>query len=169
MTEPIYRLAAPEEVPAIADLWLAFQREHNARFIRQVRVTKYNRERIVEHFGKLVGNCQLWVVVAEDALVGFAAVAPNRHPIDLFYASAAVSDLYLLPVWRGRGWGRTLLERVVADIEARGLHAVTISYLAGNPAGDMYKASGFRPFSQMLIRPLADGMVKTGPEYPAEG
>jgi GNAT superfamily N-acetyltransferase len=156
-------------VPAIAELWLSFQREHNARFIRQVRVTKHNRERIVEHFGKLVGNRQLWAVAADGALVGFAAIAPNRHPIDLFYASAAVSDLYLLPAWRGRGWGRALLERVVADIEARGLHAVTISYLAGNPAGDMYESSGFRPFSHMLIRPLVEGMVKTGPEYPAEG
>lgn len=168
MSEPYIRLAAEAEVEAIADLWLTFQREHNARFIRQVRVTKYNRDRIVEHFSKLVGNRQLWAVEAEGAPVGFAAVAPNRHPIDLFYASAAISDLYLLPAWRGRGWGKALLESVVADIEARGLHAVTITVLAGNPAADMYRASGFQPMSTTLIRPLVDGMVKTGPEYPDE-
>lgn len=164
MTE--IRHARPEEAGLVADLWARFQREHNGRYVRQVRQTRANRDCIAAHFAKLAGQRQLWVVEAEAALVGFAAVVPNLPKVDLYYASAALTDLWVDPSWRGHGLGRALIDRVVEEVAERGLHAVTLTVMAGNPARELYRSAGFRPFSETLVLPLVPGMVRTGPAYP---
>lgn len=166
MTTSTIRHARPPEAGAVADLWLRFQREHNARYVRQVRQTRRNRDVVADHFELLAGQRQLWVVEADGVLVGFAAVSPNLPKVELCYASAALTDLWVDPAWRGRGIARALIDRVRAEVADRGLHALTISVMAGNPARDLYQRAGFQPFSEMLVMPLVPGMVKTGPDYP---
>lgn len=166
MPEPTIRHALPTEAGAVADLWLRFQREHNARYVRQVRQTRGNRDAVAAHYEKLTGQRQLWVAEAAGALVGYAAVSPNLVRVELYYASAALTDLWVEPAWRGRGLGRALIDRVAGEVAERGLHALTISVMAGNPAREMYRRAGFRPFTETLVMPLVPGMVKTGPGYP---
>ena len=169
MVDPSIRLAVPAEAEACADLWLAFQREHNRRYVRTVRLTRANRAAMAAHFAKLQAVDQLWVVVDAGRAVGFAAVSPNLPKIDVAYSSAALTDLWLDPPYRGRGLGRRLIDRVVADVAARGLDAVTISVQAGNPARRLYRAAGFQPLSETLIMPVVAGAVRTGPGYVADG
>lgn len=166
MSTPVIRHARPAEAGAIADLWLAFQREHNARYVRQVRLTRGNRDAIADHYLQLAGQRQLWVAEAAGALVAFAAVTPNLPKVELFYASAALTDLWVAPSHRGSGLGRALIARVSQEVAERGLHALTISVMAGNPARELYRRAGFQPFSETLVMPLVPGMVKTGPDYP---
>lgn len=168
MTDPTIRLARPDEAEALSHMWLAFQREHNARYVRYVRQTKENRAQVAVHFGKLAGQAQLWVATVDDAPVGYAAVVPNLPQVDLFWVSAALTDLWIEPAFRNRGLGRALIDRVRADVAARGLHALTINVMAGNPARAMYRRAGFQPFTEKLVMPLAPGMVKTGPDYPED-
>lgn len=163
---PDIRHATPAEAAPVADLWLRFQREHNGRYVRQVRQTRANRDCIAAHYEKLAGQRQLWVVEADGALVGFAAVVPNLPKVDLYYASAAITDLWVEPAWRGHGLGRALIDRVVGEVAERGLHAVTLTVMAGNPARELYREAGFQPFSESMILPLVPGMVRTGPGYP---
>ena len=58
---------------------------------------------VAEHDGALVGVVGLEVCCAEHALLRSTAVDPE---------------------WRGRGLGRVLVERAIADAESRGFHAL---------------------------------------------
>ena len=160
------RPAHPAEADATAAMWLAFQKEHNARYVRQVRQTRQNRELVAEHHAKLAAQGQLWVAEAAGALVAYAAVSPNLPKVDMYWASAALTELWVDPAHRGQGLGRRLIDRVRDDVAARGLHALTITVMAGNPAKALYREAGFRPFNETLVMPLVPGMVKTGPGYP---
>jgi ribosomal-protein-alanine N-acetyltransferase len=49
------------------------------------------------------------------------------------------------PAHRGRGIGRTLLERFIAGAEARGAVRLFLEMRDGNPADSLYRAAGFEP------------------------
>jgi ribosomal protein S18 acetylase RimI-like enzyme len=155
-TSPLHvRLARPGEAAAAADLWLSFMREHNARHGKLVRATQRNRRAMEAHLARLTEVGQVWVLEAPEGLVGFAAVVPNLAEVDLFEASAALTDLYVEPARRGQGWGRALLEAVTHDVASRGLDALTLRVAVGNPARAMYLAAGFEVRTETLVLPLA--------------
>lgn len=162
--QPTIRLATAEDVPAVADLWVEFQREHNRKHLRGPRLTRANRERMVAHLLDLVPLRQLYVLDA-GTIGGFAAIVANVPKIDMHYAAANISDLYVTPALRGQGHGKALLKTAIGEIRSRGLHAVTIGVLAGNTrARELYRAMGFLPKQESLILPLDDEFIKFGPE-----
>ena len=67
-----------------------------------------------------------------------------------FFLSRAVLDeeeLLLIavdPACRGKGLGAALLERFVADAQARGSRRLFLEMRRGNPAGALYERRGFR-------------------------
>jgi GNAT superfamily N-acetyltransferase len=142
-------------------MWLAFMREHNATYGPLVRLTQRNRAAVETHLARLIEVGQLWVWEVEGTLVGYAAVVPNLSEVDLFEASAALSDLYVVPCWRGRGGGRSLLAAVRRDVAARGLDALTLKVATGNPARAMYTAEGFTPRTETLVLSLREGPTRS--------
>ncbi|MEB3328426.1 MAG: GNAT family N-acetyltransferase [Candidatus Sericytochromatia bacterium] len=135
-------------------MWLSFMREHNAAYGPVVRLTQRNRRAMEGHLERLIEVGQLWVWEAEGDLVGYAAVVPNLAEVELFEASAALTDLYVAPNWRGRGGGRSLLDAVGREVAARGLDALTLKVATGNPARAMYLEAGFKPRTETLALPL---------------
>lgn len=75
-------------------------------------------------------------VVAEsgDEVVGVAGLEVSRD--NALLRSVAVAD-----AWRSRGLGRALVERVIAEAESRGLHAL---YLLTTTAERYFPSFGFR-------------------------
>ncbi|MEB3195755.1 MAG: GNAT family N-acetyltransferase [Candidatus Sericytochromatia bacterium] len=152
----------------MAELWLALHREHLRGPSRQVRATRRNRELAQSHLRQLATLKQVWVLASRADVLGYAAAVPNLSPVEMCFSSAAVTDLYLRPEWRGKGWGRRLLRRALADIRRRGLDAVTISVAHDSPARNLYTAEGFTPWMETLLQRF-DGPVPSrlvAPEAP---
>ena len=110
----------------------------------------------------MLARCAEWdgaVMVAEEdgAVVGFICVwarVPPDDPSEVRF-SAHVSDLVVLPAWRGRGIGRALLARGEAYARSRGAERLRIGVLAKNEdARRLYAASGFREVYVLLTKPL---------------
>jgi amino-acid N-acetyltransferase len=74
------------------------------------------------------------VAESEGAIVGTAA-------IEVCCDNALLRSVAVAPEWRSRGLGRALVTRVIADAEARGLHAL---YLLTTTAEHYFPSFGFR-------------------------
>jgi amino-acid N-acetyltransferase len=81
---------------------------------------------VAESEGQLVGVIGL-EVCSENALLRSAAVAPG---------------------WRGRGLGRALVQRIIADAEAQGINAL---YLLTTTAEHYFPSFGFHPTSREAV------------------
>lgn len=159
------RKAKASEVDAITQLWLAFQREHNRKHQRMVRETRENCARVARHVADLVPLGQALVLVEGPEVLGFALIVANLPRVDLYYATASVSDLYVVPAARGQGWGRKLLQAAIKAIQAKGLHGAMIGVHVGNHhARNLYRELGFRPQQELLILPFEGAPIKFGPE-----
>jgi amino-acid N-acetyltransferase len=82
-------------------------------------------------------------VVAESGgeLVGVAGLEPCRD--NALLRSVAVAD-----GWRSRGVGRALVERVIAEAESRGIHAL---YLLTTTAERWFPSFGFRTIAREAV------------------
>ena len=110
----------------------------------------------------MFARCAEWdgaVFVAEEdgAVVGFVCVwarVPPDDPSEL-RSYAHVSDLVVLPAWRGRGIGRALLARGETYARTRGAERLRIGVLARNEgARRLYLTSGFREVYVLLTKAL---------------
>lgn len=80
-----------------------------------------------------VGKAQIVVVDGEDA--GWIELAQGDDEID-------IKGIYLLPAFQGRGVGRMILKRVIAQGNAEAL-SVRLSVAKINPARRLYERLGF--------------------------
>ena len=85
-------------------------------------------------------------VVAEDAgeIVGVAGV----EPCGLTGEHALLRSVAVAPSWRTRGLGRSLVTRVIADAEARGVKAL---YLLTTTAEGYFPTFGFTVTSRTTV------------------
>jgi ribosomal protein S18 acetylase RimI-like enzyme len=99
------------------------------------------------------------VFVAEEggAVVGFVCVwarVPPDDPSEV-RSCAHVSDLVVLPAWRGRGIGHALLARGEAYARTRGAERLRIGVMARNEgARRLYVTRGFREVYVLLTKAL---------------
>ena len=83
----------------------------------------------------------LVVADAEGELVGVAGLESCSE--NALLRSVAVAD-----GWRSRGIGRALVERVIAEAESRGIHAL---YLLTTTAERWFPSFGFRPTTRDAV------------------
>ena len=88
-----------------------------------------------------------FVALSDGQAVGavwirFAAAAQKGYG----FVRADVPELTLavLPAFRGRGIGTALLARMLAELRAADLEAVSLSVARSNPARSLYERQGFR-------------------------
>jgi N-acetylglutamate synthase-like GNAT family acetyltransferase len=74
------------------------------------------------------------VAESDGAIVGSAALEVCRD-------NALLRSVAVVPEWRSRGLGRALVNRVIADAEARGIRAL---YLLTTTAEHYFPSFGFR-------------------------
>ena len=87
--------------------------------------------------GQLEQGYRYYFAVAEGRRVGFLAFYPRGNALYL-------SKLYLLRQERGRGYGRAMMDFVVASARAQGLEAVELNVNKRNETTRIYEKMGFR-------------------------
>jgi RimJ/RimL family protein N-acetyltransferase len=96
------------------------------------------REFVLENIAK--GNPQ-FVAVADDDVVGWCDVVRLSRPI---HAHAGVLGMGMLPAYRGRGYGRKLIETTLHAAQLAGFRRVELAVHADNPrAIALYERIGF--------------------------
>lgn len=100
------------------------------------------------------------ILVAEIAgdLAGFAAAqarVPYEEVDDPPGTFALISDLAVLPPYRHRGLGQSLIKAVEDFCRSQGATELHIGVLATNmPARALYQAQGFKPHFELLAKRL---------------
>lgn len=101
------------------------------------------------------------VLVAEadiGGLVGFVSCLVEDDLLERDRRGAWIEDLVVAAAWRGRGVGRSLIERAVAFATTQGAHRVRISARVENAdAIAMYEHLGFAPSLVTLERAIDRG------------
>ena len=100
---------------------------------------------------------------AGDTPVGFALFFPNYSTF-LGKPGLYLEDLFVLPDWRGRGFGRALLTHVARIAVERGCGRFEWSVLDWNePAIGFYKSLGAAPLEGWSIfRMTGDALARLG-------
>ncbi|MGD6818320.1 ribosomal protein S18-alanine N-acetyltransferase [Metabacillus sp. 84] len=79
---------------------------------------------VAEHDHKVIGYCGIWLIVDE----------------------AQITNIAILPEYRGNGFGETLLKKAMKEAKKRGARQLSLEVRLSNyPAQELYKKLGFRP------------------------
>ncbi|MGH7645393.1 MAG: GNAT family N-acetyltransferase [Gemmatimonadales bacterium] len=88
----------------------------------------------------------VWPYGRRAEIVGFCHVTASRDPDADPRTVAEIPSLHVLPHLRGRGLGRALLDRALAELRRRGYAECTLWVLEENrPAQAFYEKLGWRP------------------------
>lgn len=149
MDSPTIRPYRPEDDPAIERCFVElqdFERSLGANRVPGATIAARYRRLLLAHCREADGA----LFVAEDGgdVVGFVAVFAHEDSHDMIEAAsehAHLSDIVVLPAYRGLGFGRALLQRAEAYARARGATALTLDVLVANAsAHSLYHSDGFR-------------------------
>lgn len=96
-------------------------------------------------------NAEVIFAVEDGKEVGFALFFHNFSTF-LGRAGLYLEDLYVLPEFRGKGYGKALLQKLAAIAVERGCGRLEWSCLDWNqPSIDFYKALGAEPMSDWTV------------------
>jgi ribosomal protein S18 acetylase RimI-like enzyme len=137
------RSARVGDVEQLVLFWqdLVAQTPHLATRIRRNRV---NRAAVANHLLSLLDHEQVVVGAVEGQLAGYVSMVAHLTPLEEKWAAATISDLYVQPIYRGKGIGKALVNDAIARIRARGLNGVTLQVNPQNTAAlALYHRLGF--------------------------
>ncbi len=144
--EFLYRVYAGTRQEELAQLdWDAVQKEAFLRMQFEAQAQYYAENYI---------GAQFQVVLLDDTPVGRLYVARWAKEI-------RIMDIALLPEYRSRGVGSTLLKELLAEGQARGL-PVTIHVERLNPALRLYDRLGFRLAEDKGVHYLLEWAPRVG-------
>jgi ribosomal protein S18 acetylase RimI-like enzyme len=133
-------------------------------FERRLEPNRVDGERIASLYRQyLLDRCEQTdgtIIVAEDngAVVGFVAVFAHLDSESLIETTtdyAYISDLVVLPAYRGHGIGRALLQHAESFAKDHGAKIVKVDVLIANVvAHELYRAIGFQDHEVRLIKVL---------------
>jgi ribosomal protein S18 acetylase RimI-like enzyme len=151
VTEPTFTLGGAELIDGLEELWLALF-EHHRRGLPDLpyhRPETSWRIRRSEYLRWLAHPLAFVLVAyAGSTPVGYAMVEIVDGPEDTWVTGDRIAELQTLslaPEWRGRGLGTTLLDRVDAELAARGVRDLMLAVVAGNDGAErFYQRRGLR-------------------------
>lgn len=148
----------PEDVDdALKELWLGLAHEMFE----------------IEHFVlPLEANADKWVSFVRDGLakktsflivakfgnkpVGFAfSTVYGEHPLKVSELVGTINDVYVLPMFRGKGIGKKLIIETLNKMRDNGVKAVRLTVLIENKAAiKLYEKLGFKLYQHGMIKAL---------------
>lgn len=131
------RAARREDLPALADLVLAFG-------------TEFDDKPDPGHEGRMAHamDADTTFLLAGEPPVGFVAFS-TRRPYWSARPEAHVDDLFVLPEQRGRGLGRALLRAAIATAREQGSGHLELTTTEEDvAAAALYRAEGLRETEQ---------------------
>jgi L-amino acid N-acyltransferase YncA len=137
---PSIRPATPADIPAITRIYAHAVRHGTASFELEPpdEPEMARRQRAM-----LDGGHPYLVTEVDGAVAGYAYAGPYRaRPA---YRFSVENSIYIAPDMHRRGLGRVLLDRLIAECEARGyrLMIAVIGDSAQTPSIELHRAAGF--------------------------
>ena len=121
-------------------------------------------EKMVESYLLLLfERCRRWagqilVALDNDSVAGLVAVltkVPPEEPNEVQHEHAYITDLVVLPRYRGLGLGRSLLEHAENLARKSGATILRVDVLAKNSkAHDLYEHFSFQDFTIQMVKQL---------------
>jgi ribosomal protein S18 acetylase RimI-like enzyme len=161
MNTPQIRAAAPGDLEAIGRLGALLVGEHHHFDERRfIAATPDTPRAYASYLGTQLANSKVVILVADHdgKVVGYAyAGMEGWDYMQLRGPAGALYDLVVDPAFRGHGIGRVLLERVIAELGARGAPRVVLSTAEQNNAAQrLFARAGFRRTMIEMTRELDD-------------
>lgn len=158
-SRPTIDHASRDDLEAVTELWVRLareQREHDS-YVR----AEANRETMRETLAAHQVTDGLLVARAGGRIVGFASVSLERGSLELEATRGLLSNVYVVPAYRGRGVGTALLEAAEAELADRGAEVVILEVMARNEAARrFYDRHGYDAYRVGMERSLADDHSK---------
>ena len=156
---PVIRAAAPGDLEVIGRLGALLVEEHHGFDGRRfIAATPDTPRAYASYLGTQLANQKVVVLVAEQdgKVVGYAyAGVEGWDYMQLRGPAGALYDIVVDPSYRGRGIGGALLERMIAELAARGAPRVVLSTAEQNGAAQrLFARAGFRPTMIEMTREL---------------
>jgi phosphinothricin acetyltransferase len=141
MTEVSIRPATPADIPAITRIYAHAVRHGTASFELEPpdEAEMTQRQRTL-----LDGGFPYLVATRDGAVLGYAYAGPYRaRPA---YRFSVENSVYVAAEAHRRGAGRALMDRLIAESEARGyrLMIAVIGDSAQTPSIELHRAAGFK-------------------------
>lgn len=127
MSEVIIRPYCPGDLGSCRALWVELVRHHRAIYEDPTIGGDDPGLHFDRHLAR-VGPEHLWVAECRGQVVGLVGLILGQEG----EAEAEVEPVVVAPAYRGRGIGRLLVERVIAEARAQGAHLLTIVPAARN-------------------------------------
>ncbi len=89
------------------------------------------------------GFSKIAVIEEDGKIVGFSK-------IDLDPKCGYLAYLVILKEYRGKGFGKSLLDWAMNSFRSAGIKAVELKVIAGNEAVHLYEKYGFKPRAQIM-------------------
>jgi phosphinothricin acetyltransferase len=141
MTSPTIRAATPQDIPAITRIYAHAVRYGTASFEidppDEAEMARRQRALIDGGYPYIVGE-------SDGAVAGYAYAGPYRTRPAYYWS--VENSIYVDPGMQRRGIGRALLDRLVAEAQARGFRQMiaVIGDSAQTPSIELHRAAGFR-------------------------
>jgi GNAT superfamily N-acetyltransferase len=150
MSDAALRPALPGDVSALLELQCAYYAEDGYPFVASIAHDTWN----VLLSDAALGSA--WVVEAQSAVVGYV-VLTLCYSLEYRGRDAFIDELYVAPLWRGRGLGRRALEVVEAACIRLGVKALHLEIERDKPrALALYRQWGFADHQRALMTKRMD-------------
>jgi ribosomal protein S18 acetylase RimI-like enzyme len=162
MTSLVIRAAVPGDLEAIGRLGALLVGEHHGFDERRfIAATPDTPRGYASYLGTQLTDDKVIILVAEQdgVVVGYTyAGMEGWDYMQLRGPAGALYDIVVDPPSRGSGIGRALLERVIAELAARGAPRVVLSTAEQNVAAQrLFERAGFRRTMIEMTRELGGG------------
>ncbi|MBE7178579.1 MAG: GNAT family N-acetyltransferase [Mucilaginibacter polytrichastri] len=136
------RDAAPEDAALIRKLaeetwWPAYSPILEKEQIRFMLDELYDEARLETQI--ILGEQTYILLTEDDRALGFAAYAPRTEDPEIY----KLHKIYCLPETRGKGYGRLLLDEVIARVKNSGKKSLDLNVNRYNPSKGFYEKMGF--------------------------
>ena len=161
MTTPTIRPQLPADQAALRQAFIELQEVeralHDSRRPGPEIATAYiawMEQQVAENRG------EVFVAEADGAFLGFVACWVERNS-DIIETPDSnvfgyISDICVMPQWRGRGIAAALLSAAEAHLAGSGVARIRLGALAGNRAAlSAYRKQGFAPYEIVLEKRVA--------------
>jgi RimJ/RimL family protein N-acetyltransferase len=126
--------------------WVSLRKSEN-QFHREYRLTKQNKAIVLEEFKRRIINGLVYKIVEPETQQwsGFLALSVDSTSLDKFYFSVSLTDIYLRPVYRGRGLMREAISSCAQKLEEMGVDKINLTVHPDNTqAITLYQKLGFK-------------------------
>ncbi|WP_440990115.1 N-acetyltransferase family protein [Haloarchaeobius baliensis] len=141
--------ASLEELDTVVDLWVDLateQRPHGTHVLAAENRTTM-RERLARH----VVDGSVLVDRVDGEVVGFVSFERTDPEMSVDAVRGLVSNLYVVPGYRGAGRGAALLDAAETELQERGVDVVQLEVMAANVrARSFYSEHGYSEHRSVL-------------------